>query len=291
MLKLLSSPAYVFLMLAILCSWLPVLRWGSLAIRPWLVCFGLALTAALITGVMGWISLLAVLTLAVTLSGAGHDRLPKSLRLVFGLLAAVLALALAMHRVPGFNNLLIFKGVQLSADAPPFTLYANFDKGIAGLLLLALFCPKASSLAELNKGFRQSWRFALISIVLLIGLGLLSQFFHLDLKLPVLTAVFVVVNLLLTCVAEEAFFRGFVQESLHHSQPLSPALVVGASALLFGLAHFAGGVTYMALASLAGLGYALVYQRSRQIEMAILVHFAFNLLHFLCFSYPKYAGG
>lgn len=292
MLKLLSSPAYVFLILAIVCAWMPVVHWGRLSIRPWLVCFALALCTALATGVLGFVGLLLVLVLALVLSGASCDRLPKVLRLALGVVAALLALALAMHKVPGFSNLLIFKGVQLSADAPPFTLYANFDKGIVGLLLLVLFCRKVTSFAELKADFRRSCLFVFTTILLLCIAGVLSQFFRFDLKLPAATAVFVVVNLLLICVAEEAFFRGFVQESLHRlsSKPLGSALAVGASALLFGLAHFAGGVMYMVLASLAGLGYALVYQQSRRIEMAILVHFGFNLVHFLCFTYPMYVG-
>ncbi|MCX7206183.1 MAG: CPBP family intramembrane metalloprotease [Proteobacteria bacterium] len=292
MLMLLSSPAYVFLILAIVCAWLPAVHWGRFSIRPWFVCFALALCAALATGVLGVVGLLLVLVLALALSGASSDRLPKVLRLVLGVIAAVLALAFAMHRVPGFSNVLIFKDVQFSADAPPFTLYANFDKGIAGLLLLVLFCRKAASFAGLKADVRRSWLIIFATIGLLSIAGLFSQLFHLDLKLPAATAVFVVVNLLLTCVAEEAFFRGLVQESLHRisSKSLGSVLAVGASALLFGVAHFAGGPMYMALSSLAGLGYALVYQQSRRIEVAILLHFGFNLIHFLCFTYPKYVG-
>ncbi|AMC35968.1 CPBP family intramembrane glutamic endopeptidase [Janthinobacterium sp. B9-8] len=292
MLMLLSSPAYVFLILAIVCAWLPAVQWGRFAIWPWLVCFALALAAALATGVMGVTALLLVLVLAFALSGASCDRLSLVLRLALGVIAAVLALALAMHKVPGFSNLLIFKGVQLSADAPSFTLYANFDKGIAGLLLLVLFCRKATSFAGLKSDFHRSWLIVFATIGLLSTAGLLSQFFRFDFKLPAATVVFAVVNLLLTCVAEEAFFRGVVQESLHRisSKPSGSVLAVAASALFFGLAHFAGGAMYMALASLAGLGYALVYQQSRRIEMAILLHFGFNLIHFLCFTYPKSVG-
>ncbi|STR45885.1 CPBP family intramembrane glutamic endopeptidase [Iodobacter fluviatilis] len=292
MLKLLSSPAYVFLMLAIVCAWLPALRWGRFSVLPYWVFFGLALCAGLATGVLGLVGVLAVLLLALSLLVAECNRLPGVLRLALGVIAAVLALALAMHRVPGFNNVSIFNGMQLSADSPPFTLYANLDKGLAGFLLLAIFCRKAASWAELKEGLQRSWRLAFASIAMLIMLGLLSQFFRVDLKLPAHTGVFLLVNLLLTCVAEEAFFRGFVQESLHRlsSKPLGTALAVAASALLFGLAHFAGGAMYMALACFAGLGYALVYQQSRRIEMAVLLHFGFNLIHYLCFSYPKYAG-
>ncbi len=56
-----------------------------------------------------------------------------------------MALVLAMHKVPGFHNILLLDKVRFSDDAIPFTLYANFDKGMAGYLLLSLFCSRASS--------------------------------------------------------------------------------------------------------------------------------------------------
>jgi hypothetical protein len=62
----------------------------------------------------------------------------RHLRLVTG----VLALALAMHKLPGFNNPLLLDRVVLSDGAAPFTLYANFDKGAVGLVLLALLCRR-----------------------------------------------------------------------------------------------------------------------------------------------------
>ena len=88
-----------------------------------------------------------------------------------------------------------------------------------------------------------------------------------------------VTNLFFTCVAEEAFFRGFLQRELGRAlsgfrggQPLA----VGGSAALFGLAHWAGGWSYVLFAALAGLGYALTFRASGRIEMAILAHFSLN---------------
>ena len=61
------------------------------------------------------------------------------------------------------------------------------------------------------------------------------------------------------------------------------------SASLFGLAHLAGGWQYVVVASLAGAGYAVVFQRTARLEMAILTHFAINATHFLLFTYPALA--
>ena len=66
------------------------------------------------------------------------------------------------------------------------------------------------------------------------------------------------------------------------------ALAVGG--VVFGLVHLAGGWTYVALATLAGLGYGWIYGASGSIAASILAHTGLNLLHFLFFSYPGLRG-
>jgi membrane protease YdiL (CAAX protease family) len=110
-----------------------------------------------------------------------------------------------------------------------------------------------------------------------------------DVKLPQVTLMFLAVNLFFTVVAEEAFFRGFLQARLasalggvRHGQWIA----VAGSALLFGAAHLAGGPLYAALAFIAGIGYAVAYQRTQRVEAAIVVHIALNAVHFIAFTYP-----
>ncbi len=64
------------------------------------------------------------------------------------------------------------------------------------------------------------------------------------------------------------------------------AIDVIVSALLFGLAHFGGGLAYVGLATLAGLGYGIAYARTQRIESAILTHFLLNAVHFVGFTFP-----
>lgn len=61
------------------------------------------------------------------------------------------------------------------------------------------------------------------------------------------------------------------------------------SALLFGAAHPGGGVMYAILAVIAGIGYAVAYQRTQRIEAAIIVHTALNAVHSIAFTYPYIA--
>ncbi len=97
------------------------------------------------------------------------------------------------------------------------------------------------------------------------------------------------VNLFFVCLSEEAVFRGFIQRELAAALRGTRAgnvIAIAVSAGLFGLAHFGGGVSYVVLATAAGLGYAIVYHRTRSIEMSMLAHFALNTVHFLLFTYP-----
>jgi membrane protease YdiL (CAAX protease family) len=123
-------------------------------------------------------------------------------------LTILLSLALALHAFPGFNNPLIIENIKLSVSSAPFTQYANFDKASVGLFLLLFFCPRVSSVRELGQVMRKAAPAALATATVVLALSLLVGLTQVDAKIPALTAVFLVTNLLFTCVAEEAFFRG-----------------------------------------------------------------------------------
>ncbi len=249
----------------------------------WLVLLGLAICAGFAVGMLHPIaggSIVALLAFAWLATSHGK----AAVRALFTLMALLLAFALALHAVPGFDNPLLLKDVRLSAASAPYTMYANFDKGVAGLVLLVFFCHRASGLRD----FAAAWRSqALLSAALLCGVlggAWAIGFVHPDFKLSPFLPLFAVVNLLFVCVAEEAFFRGVIQGQLAR---YSETLAVAVSALLFGAAHLGGGWQYAALASLAGLGYSLLYSRTRRIEIPIAVHFLLNLAHFIVFTYPR----
>jgi CAAX protease family protein len=109
------------------------------------------------------------------------------------------------------------------------------------------------------------------------------------LKFPLQFYVWAWANLFFTCVAEEALFRGFLQRHFHGSLKgirYGGILALVAASVLFGVAHYAGGVSYIVLATVAGLGYGWIYQRTNSIEASILTHFTLNAAHFVFFTYP-----
>jgi len=205
-------------------------------------------------------------------------------RTVFTVLALALSLALAMHALPGYHNPLLLKNVQFSSHSAPFTMYANFDKGLIGLVLVFFFCQRAQSWKDYSSACWQQAPVLAVMLLAVFGLGWGLGFVKPDFKLSLYLPLFAVVNLLFVCVAEEAFFRGVIQEQLtRFGQPLA----VAASALLFGLVHLGGGWKWALLASVAGLGYALLYARTRRVGIAVAAHFLVNLVHFIGFTYPQ----
>jgi membrane protease YdiL (CAAX protease family) len=141
---------------------------------------------------------------------------------------------------------------------------------------------------------RQTLPVLVLTVAATLGFALAAGVVGIDVKLPQQTLSFIVVNLLFTVIAEEAFFRGLVQARLAGALQRfrwGPWLAVTVSALLFGAAHLGGGVRYGILAGIAGIGYAWAYHRTQRIEAAILVHIALNAVHFIGFTYPARIDG
>ncbi len=204
------------------------------------------------------------------------------------LLPAVgMTVAAYLHWLPGFFNLKVIDQLRLSPDSIPFTMYLNFDKAMAGLLLSAFFLRVSE-----KRGLRRADLLLVVNtlgtlVLVLLPISLALGYVKVDFKLPSETGLWALNNLLFVCMAEEALFRGAIQGSLTSKIGSRWAILVGA--LLFGAAHFKGGMAYVALASVAGLFYGYAYARSERLLAPMLVHFGLNLVHFLVFSYPALA--
>lgn len=265
------------------------LIWGALALAvllclarqrtPGLILLGITLLMAL------WLERLGPLALLISLAGLllawQTPRLPMPWR--GGALALVLiwAIALTLHLIPGFDNLRVLDKVQAGPASVPFTLYLNLDKPLLFFGLL-LAWP-----ALLGPGGVIQWRkLALLSLPLATLLPLAWQLDALrpEVGLPHWWWLFALNNLLFTCVAEEALFRGFIQQAITLRSRAWVGILV--ASLLFGAAHLAGGPLLMLFAALAGACYGLAFQLSGRLSVAILLHFLFNFAHLALFTYP-----
>jgi membrane protease YdiL (CAAX protease family) len=241
---------------------------------------------------MEWPGLLALAALWVgaELSKRVDDQAARLLVVA----TATLAVALAIHVVPGFNNPMVATDIRLSPNSAPMRqATANFDKGAAGLILLAYYCRRVQRAADWPSVIGVGLAAGAVTSVVVIGAVALSGVVQPDLKLPRFALLWVPINLLLTCVLEEAFFRGLLQErmttALAHRDHWR-WLPLPLCSLLFGLAHAGGGPALIAAATLAGVGYGAAYAITRRIESAIVAHFSLNAIHFFAFTYPYAVG-
>lgn len=191
------------------------------------------------------------------------------------------AVAFVLHLVPGFNNLLVLDKALTGTNSIPFTMYLNLDKPLIvfGLLLLVPSMLKQTTVIS-----RPQLTILAVLFVALPFLAWSTGIVQPEASLPVWTWVFIINNLLFTCVAEEALFRGYIQQRL--IQRFNPIVGIIVASILFGLAHFAGGILFIAIATLAGLLYGLTYYWTGRLAFAVVTHFAFNLVHLLFFTYP-----
>lgn len=270
-------------LLAALSPWFPSPggRWPA-----WPSCLALACLVGLLTGALLPIGAAAVLLLAVLC--ALWRRSPHLwLRGLLFCAIFLLALMLALHAVPGFANPLLFADVQVSPGAAPVQLYLNLDKAVAGIVLCATFGAPARDAAAW-RAVAPAWPVVLLTPVVVLGTGVAVGFAVLAPKWPALGPVFLLLNLLVTCLAEEAFFRAFIQgrlEAALRGERHGATIAVAVASVLFGVAHLGGGPVLAALATLAGIGYGLAWRRGG-IEAAILAHFAVNAGRFVLLATP-----
>lgn len=245
----------------------------------------IATLMALLGGLIGPLALPGILLLVLACDSL--TRYPK-FALVSAVVLFVLSVAIFLHKLPGFNNPILLEQHQLTKDSIPYTLYLNFDKAILGLILLSFMQQPATRGYSSNK-----WQILGISLttsVLAFTIALIGGLVAWSPKWFGFFTLWALSNLFITCVAEEAFFRGFIQRGLQQQlkQFNKPQILsVVFTALLFGAVHAVGGPLFIALATLMGFGYGYVYFKTNQLRWAIAFHFIFNCIHITLFSYPK----
>ncbi|MNX65902.1 CAAX amino terminal protease self- immunity [compost metagenome] len=235
---------------------------------------------------MSWPAMISVALLLVCGFAVRQQTLQFGRILGHGLFI-VLALALALHWLPGFHN---HRGIALqrfSENAIPFSMFLNLDKPLIGFWLL-LACPWIVGRCPL-RSFLYATALALtLSTVLALGGALLMGIIAWAPKWPDQGWLWMLNNLLLVTLVEEALFRGYIQGGLSRimkNLPRGENLALLLASLIFGLAHAGAGWQWVVLASLAGVGYGVAY-RFGGLGAAILSHFGLNLMHFGLFTYP-----
>jgi len=283
---------YGLLTAAILSVWLPRSVNQGLRLPLWAALLGVSAGSGFYYGIVEAGGILSLAILGALCCLVQHPAPGRSIRVLAGLGVAGLVSALFLHIVPFFKNPLVFDSVVVGSRAPPYSQHWNFDKAAAGLVLLGFFGDLCRTGRDWKMLARRSYGVVIAAVLLTLPPAWALGYAVPD---PSFTPVYFAwawSNLFFTCAAEEMLFRGYVQKHLtastaNEGHRVAIVVLVG---ILFGAAHFAGGATYVVLASVAGIGYGYAYHATGRIEAAILTHFVLNSVHFLFFAYP-YASG
>ncbi|MGZ9898324.1 lysostaphin resistance A-like protein [Shewanella gaetbuli] len=263
--------------------WLPLLLATILAFthqkKSSLVLLGIYLTGALIAQKIN------ILGFSITIVGLAiaykTPTLKRNWQIVSYAFIFLWCVALFLHLAPGFNNVKVLDQVMTGPHSIPFTMYLNIDKPLIFFGLLLSYPAILGNKLTLNRKAILFTAIPLFSLLLIAwAVGILRP----ELTIPYWWWLFLLNNLFITCVAEEAFFRGFIQQSL--SKHFGWLVGITIASLLFGFAHIGGGLLLVTFATLAGIGYGLVYHYSSRLWVAVLLHFLFNFSHLLFFTYP-----
>ncbi|AUA58113.1 CAAX amino terminal protease self- immunity [Achromobacter spanius] len=271
------------LFLAAALLWLPATRRWALA--PLAIAWGWAWADGVIDPVAFAAPALLVLAAAWVRPGSGD-----AARAAGHVLFLPVAGALFLHLAPGFHNPLVIAPAPLTADAVAFGMYLNLDKPLVAFwVVLALAPPMAG--ADLRRTLLAAVLACGAAVLACLGIALAMGVVGWAPKWPDSGWIWLINNALLVTLAEEALFRGYVQQQLaarwrHHAWGAWAAL--GVAAILFGLAHFAGGWQWMLLAAIAGAAYGVAY-RHGGLAAAVLAHLGLNAAHFGLFTYPMRA--
>lgn len=254
--------------------------------------FGIVSAALIFAGTFGLLELSAICFVAIFMAYNLYllKYPPKQvwLKVCLYFIWASLSAALILHMVPGFNNSLIVDQLAIKSNSSIQSFYWNLDK-ILVAWSITLFIPiwrKSNEPVSLIKPI-QMIGVVLLGFLVMFGLAILLGLAEFQFEWFVLLPVLLAANLINTCIAEELLFRGLIQSFFVRKFGLAIGLL--AAALIFGIAHFGGGIFYILIATLAGLVYGLVYIVSGRIYWAILTHFTFNALHMIFFTYPLLA--
>jgi membrane protease YdiL (CAAX protease family) len=204
-------------------------------------------------------------------------------KILFFLLASLSILAY-LHYLPGFSNPRLLAGYRVSQSSAPLSLYINFDKTLAALLLcITLFSP--SDFKWTRKDLKDIGRYGIFCATLLSLCVYATHAIAFDPKITPIFPIWAMINLLCVALPEEILFRGLLQNTVQEQIGSAP-IALGVSTVAFGLAHIGGGITYVCLASIAGFFYGYTYQKTGSLFCSTLLHFSINALHICLFTYP-----
>ena len=203
---LLTYSPYIALLISIISLWLPGKRTGL-----WKKNLLLALLLSFFSGAAHLIGIIAIV-LFYDFVQQYHSALRK--KYFYWGAIFVLGFAFQIDKVPGFQALWVIKQFQFTPDAIPFSLGFNLGKISTGLIFLGVLLPLASNQSDWKQLLRQTLPRLPLVLACLSLLSMALGYIRWEPKHPSHLPLWMMSNLFFCCVAEEEFFRGFLQQSL-----------------------------------------------------------------------------
>lgn len=267
-----EAATYGSLYLAAVFLWAPKID----RIPLWIVAFSFSALLGLLGPTLNIVSVSVLGVLGLTLYCLGNQKFPVLIRFLSALALGILGVGLIVHRSFGFDNLVVVNKDQI-----------NYGEAALGILILGILHDRITTRKEWGRMLIEtSWRAALI-ILVLFGSAFMLKYLKYDPKFPKSVLLFAATNLFFVCLAEEAFFRGFIQKYLCQvfgRIKFGNAFAILLAAAASGAAHFPEGSRQVIVAGVAALGFGWVYFRTQRIEASILAHFSVNMVYFLLFT-------
>lgn len=274
-----NAAPFILLALAFGATWLP----AAAEVFPLPIWVVIGAGAVAVAGFAGQTSLVGVVLLGLLAGACGAWlRFGGSAGLSGGgRRVAALSVCGALALGIGFAGPGVFPPVHIGPSG------GSFGKAAAGLFLFAAVAkrfdrPRGGGRAAL---FGMFFGIGVTGILgaIAAGIGYLRWSPHGG---PLAAIEFAIGNAVFAVLPEEAFFRGLIQAPMEErfSRGSARAVPVLVSAGAFGLVHFGAGVTFVVLATMAGVANALVYSLTRRIEAPVLCHLTLNALRVVLFQ-------
>ena len=266
--------------LSVLCVWISTHY-------AWSVAYAACLAVSLYSGWIAPIGLLALLVFALA-AWASTLRAHHYLTPFLKTFVIVTTLVAAARIAPGFTDLNLLQNMELSANKGWSSLRFSAEKVSIGIFFLIAYRQYlCKTFTELYQALLASIVPILLGCVVVYATALAIGYATIDTTITPVVLFWLFRNLLFTVVAEEAFFRLFIQQGLQDSikSDNAPVYALIITALFFGLVHAYGGWHYWLLATMAGLLYGYVYMRTGRVESSIVAHSVLNTGHFVFLSY------
>ncbi|ACC74691.1 CPBP family intramembrane glutamic endopeptidase [Paraburkholderia phymatum] len=274
------SITWIALFLAAPTTLIARIRWPGTALLI------IACCAALAVGQLAPAALIALALLIFAAYAIAPER-ARSVRYAGHVLFVALAVGLSTHWLPGFHNQRVIGPERITPDAVPFTMYLNLDKPLIGFWLL-LAVPWMRGRYELRTSLKVGLLSLLATTAACLAVAQLLGVVGWAPKHPAHSGLWLLNNLFLVSVTEEALFRGYLQGGLARllaRRKHADGIAFCVSTIVFALAHAPGGWQWIVLAGIAGAGYGLAW-RYGGLQASVLAHFGLNTAHFFFFTYP-----